>query len=115
MLSLKSLDKFHLFDIITQIPLSLIFEILIIIFTINVIFSIIYYNIYKKNNNSFRNIHNNKLNYIDFLYFSSTSFFSLGYDIIPKISIIKILIMIQLKLSFIISTIYLSKIIQLIL
>lgn len=113
------LDRSHLIDHIKKIPTSLISEILIIIFGINIIFAFIYYQIYKYDNSSFKNIHNvddlhkeKIISFYDFLYYSNTLFFSLGYDIVPQANLAKFLSVVHLNLGFIITAIYISKIIS---
>jgi hypothetical protein len=113
---LESIDKFHIIDKIKRIPILLIFEIIIIIFFINLIFSFIYYKIYKNDPTSFKDIHNlnskNPITFYDFLYFSHTTFYSLGYDIVPNTKISKFICVIHLKISFIIMAIYIGKILK---
>lgn len=113
---IKYLDTSHLLDKIRRIPTSLITEIIILLLTINYLFAIVYYQIYKNDKTSFKNIHNleskKDLELFDFLYFSSTSFFSLGYDLIPQSKLARIICMLQLKIAFIITTIYIAKIIN---
>ncbi len=110
------IDKSHLLEHISKIPMSLITEIIIIIFGINLMFSIIYYNIYKIKKNSFNNIHNlntkKPISFFDFIYYSNTLFFSLGYDIIPQTLLVKFISILHLNIGFIISSIYISKIIS---
>jgi hypothetical protein len=110
------IDQSHLLEHVKKIPASLITEIIIIIFCINLIFSIIYFQIYRNNKNSFKNIHhidtNSSISYYDFVYYSNTLFYSLGYDIAPNSNITKTLSMIHLNLGFIVTTIYISKIIS---
>ena len=107
------LDKSHILDKIKKIPLSLFIEIIIFILLINIIFSYIYYKIYKNDKNSFKNIYNNKeISLFDFYFFSNTTYFSLGYDLIPQSKMAKMVTIIQLKLSFIIMTVCIAKIIN---
>jgi len=65
---------------------------------------------------SFKNIHNleskKPIPFSDFLYFSHTSFYSLGYDIVPQSNIAKLVCVIHLKLSFIIMAIYIARILK---
>ncbi len=113
---LESIDKFHIIDKINKIPKLLILEIIIIIFIINLVFSMIYCNIYKKNPTSFKDIHNlnskNPITFYDFLYFSHTTFYSLGYDIVPNTKLSKFICVIHLKISFIIMAIYIGRILK---
>lgn len=113
---LDYLDQSHLIDHVKKIPTTLITEIIIIIFGINLSFSLAYYQIYKFDKNSFKNIHNldtNKIiSFYDFVYYSNTLFFSLGYDIVPQSNLVKTISIIHLNLGFIITTIYISKIIS---
>jgi len=113
---LESFDQFHIIDKINRIPKLLILEIIIIIFIINLVFSLIYCNIYKKDPKSFKNIHNleskESISFSDFLYFSHTTFYSLGYDIIPQSKISKLVCVIHLKISFIIMAIYIGRILK---
>ena len=113
---IEYIDQSHLIEHIKKIPLSLITEIIIIIFGINMVFAIIYHRTYLSNKNSFKNIHNLKSNksidFYDFIYYSHTLFFSLGYDLVPQTKLVKLFSMIQLKVGFIITTIYISKIIS---
>lgn len=108
------LDKSHIIDKICKIPSSLIYEIIIIIFFINLVFSVTYYKIYQNNNKCFKNIYNpdKKIEFMDFIYFSNTTFFSLGYDLSPQSTLAKMLCIIHIKISFIIMTIYISRIIN---
>jgi uncharacterized membrane protein len=109
------LDRSHLLDHINKIPNSLILEIVIIIFMINLIFATVYYQIYLNDKHSFKNIHNMDSNepigFYDFVYYSNTLFFSLGYDIVPQTKLVKFLSVVHLKIGFIITAIYISKII----
>ena len=94
----------------------IILEGIIIIIIINLVFSLIYYNIYQNDNDSFRyvNIYTNekeKITYFDFTYYTFTSFFRLGYDIIPTNKLTKILVMIQLNISFIMSAAIIGEIV----
>lgn len=94
-------------DKLTKIPITLIVEIIIIIFIINIIFSYIYHQIYMNDNTSFiygQPINKKDIPYFDFFYYANTTFFALGYDIIPQNKIAKIMSMIQLNLSFLITT-----------
>lgn len=111
---LSIIDSSHIIDKISKIPKSLIIEIIVIMKIINLIFSFTYYQIYLNDSKSFKNIHNieSKISYSDFLYFSNTTFYSLGYDLIPQTNIAKIVCIIQLKLSFLITTIFIAKIIN---
>ncbi len=110
------IDSSHILEKISRIPKSLIIEIISIMIGINLIFGYIYYQIYLNDKTSFKNIHNleskNVLSYFDFLYFSSTTFYSLGYDLVPQSKSAKILCIIQMKLSFIITTVFIAKIIN---
>jgi hypothetical protein len=116
MLIIEYLDNSHLLEHIKKIPVSLITEIIIIIFTINLVFAIIYHKIYQSNNKSFKNIHNmdtiKKIDFYDFIYYSNTLFYSLGYDIVPQTKIVKFISILHLKVGFIITAIYISKIIS---
>ena len=113
---IQYLDRSHLIEYINKIPPSLITEIIIIIFGINFIFAVIYYYIYQTNKNSFKNIHKLKtkedIPFYDFIYYSHTLFFSLGYDIVPQTNLVKFFSMVHLKLGFITTAIYISKIIS---
>lgn len=113
---IKYIDQSYLQE---KIPLSLITEIIIIIFgifAINLVFAIIYYQLYLSNNNSFKNIHNleskEPIDFYDFIYYSHTLFFSLGYDLIPQTKLVKLFSIIHLKFGFVITAIYISKIIS---
>jgi len=113
---LESFDQYHIIDKINRIPKLLIIEIILIIFIVNLVFSMIYCNIYKKDPTSFKNIHNlesnESISFSDFLYFSHTTFYSLGYDIIPQSKIAKLICVIHLKISFIIMAIYIGRILK---
>lgn len=111
---IKYLDSSHIIEKICSIDQSIILEIIIIIFLLNLVFAITYYKLYKNNNKVFKNIHNpkKKIGFFDFIYFTNTTFFSLGYDIIPQSILVKIICMLHIKLSFIIMTIYIAKIIK---
>ena len=113
---LESIDKFHIIDKINSIPKLLILEIILIIFIVNFVFSMIYCKIYKNDPTSFKNVHNleskKPISFYDFLYFSHTTFYSLGYDIIPQSNISKLVCVIHLKLSFIIMAIYIGRILK---
>lgn len=110
------IDKFHIIEKINEIPKLLIFEIIFIIFMINFVFSIIYCKIYKNDPNSFKDIHNllsNKsITFYDFLYFSHTTFYSLGYDLVPNSNLSKTICVIHLKIAFIIMAIYMAKLLK---
>ncbi len=110
------IDSSHILEKISRIPKSLIIEIICIMIFINLIFSYIYYKIYLNDKTSFKNIHNldakESISYFDFFYFSSTTFYSLGYDLIPQTKQAKILCIIQMKLSFLITTVFIAKIIN---
>jgi len=113
---LESIDKFHIFDKINRIPALLIFEIILIIFFINFVFSLVYCKIYNNDPTSFKDIYNinskKPITFYDFLYFSHTTFYSLGYDIIPNTKLSKFICVIHLKIAFIITAIYLAKLIK---
>ena len=113
---IETLDSSHILDKISKIPAGLITEIIIIIIGINVIFSLCYHQIYLNDSDSFKNIHkeNKKIpiEYFDFLYYSNTLFFSLGYDIVPQTKCAKFFTMLHMKLGFIITTIFIAKIIN---
>ena len=103
----------HIIDKLKEIPNDMIIEIVIILFLLNLFFGFTYYKIYLYNKTSFKNVHNTKpLTFFDFYYFSCTTFFSLGYDIIPQSILSRTVCMIQLVVSFIITTIYIAKIIN---
>ena len=99
-----------------KIPEYLIIEIVILIILINCIFSHIYYSIYLNDKSSFKNIHNiesnKELEQFDFFYFSNTTYFSLGYDIIPQSKKAKIACIVQLMLGFILTSIMIARIIS---
>jgi hypothetical protein len=113
---LESLDSSHILDKISKIPPGLISEIIIIIIGINLLFSIIYYQLYLSNTKSFKNIHYEEktqpIEYADFLYYSNTLFFSLGYDIVPQSKLSKFFSIIHMKIGFIITTIFIAKIVN---
>ena len=110
------IDSTHILNKIITIPKLLIIEIMIILFSINLIFAGIYYKIYLNDKSSFKNTYNLKSNkpieYFDFVYFSCTTFYSLGYDIVPQSKLAKIICIIELKLAFIIITIIIAKIVS---
>ena len=114
---LEYLDRSHILDKLYNIPVSLILEIIFITIIINLIFSSIYYQVYKYDKDSFigspEKLNGSKqLNFFDFFYFSNTTFFSLGYDIIPKNTISRSVSIIHLILGFLISTVFIAKIIS---
>ncbi len=113
---LDYIDEFHIVDKIKEIPNLLIFEIILIIFIFNTLFSLAYCQIYRYDKDSFKNIHNleskEPIPFFDFLYFSHTTFYSLGYDIVPQSKLAKTLCMIHLKLGFIIMTIYIARLLK---
>ena len=114
---LEYLDKSHILDKIYNIPASLIIEIIFITIIINLIFSLIYHQIYKYDKESFMELQEKlnggkQLNFFDFFYFSNTTFFSLGYDIIPKTTISRSICIFHLILGFLISTVFIAKIIS---
>jgi len=102
-------------DKIKTISPYIILEGMIIIIIINLLFSLLYYNIYLTDNKSFKyvntyNNENEKIEYFDFAYYTFTSFFRLGYDIIPTNKLTKVLVVIQLNTSFIISAAVIGEI-----
>ncbi len=109
------IDLNHLLDKIRTIPHDLIGEIIFIVLTINGIYSYIYYSLYKMNKEHFKNNIDlqKELTFFDFFYFSNTLFFSLGYDITPKSIVVRTICTSQMILSFIITTMYVAKIISL--
>jgi hypothetical protein len=113
---LDYLDKSHILDKIKSIEKSLIIEIIVITIIINLIFSYIYLKIYEKNKESFIEIkevsNGKKLSLFDFFYFSNTTFFSLGYDIIPKNNISRFVCILHMIIGFLVSTVFISKIIS---
>lgn len=113
---IQTLDSSHILDKISKIPKGLIPEIIIIIIVINQIFSFLYYILYINDTRSFKNIHydekNKKIEYFDFLYYSNTLFFSLGYDIVPQTIYSKFLTMFHLNIGLIITTIFIAKIVN---
>ena len=93
-----------------------VLEGIIIIVVINFLFSLLYYTIYISDNTSFKyvntyNNENEKIEYFDFTYYTFTSFFRLGYDIIPTNKLTKVLVVFQLNMSFIISAAIIGEII----
>ena len=52
-----------------------------------------------------------KIKYFDFLYYTMTSFFRLGCDIVPTNKLTKILVIIQLNFSFILSAVVITVIV----
>lgn len=115
---IEKLDKSNILAKIKGIPIVLVIEIVIIILFINLFFAILYHWVYINDNTSFMNIYNNetnnKFNYIDFFYFSNTTFFSLGYEIVPQSNLSRLISIIQLKLGFIITTVFIARIINVI-
>lgn len=113
---IETLDSSHILDKISKIPSGLISEIIVIIFVINLTFSFGYWKLYLNDTKSFKNIHNQEkptpIEYFDFLYYSNTLFFSLGYDIVPQTKCAKIFTMLHMKLGFIITTIFIAKIVS---
>lgn len=110
---IKSLNSSHILDKISKIPSGLITEIIFIIIGINFIFSFGYYKLYLHNPKAFKNVHyedkSKPIEYFDFIYYSNTLFFSLGYDIIPQTKYAKIFTMIHMMLGFIITTIFIER------
>jgi hypothetical protein len=113
---IDNLDKSNILGKIKEIPIVLVIEIVIIILFINLFFAILYHWVYINDNKSFMNIYNNnnKFNYLDFFYFSNTTFFSLGYEIVPQSNLSRLISIIQLKLGFIITTVFIARIINVI-
>jgi uncharacterized membrane protein len=113
---MEYLDKSHILDKIYKIPQSLIIEIVIIILVINFIFSFTYYQIYKMDKNSFdvrnENLNTKNFTIFDFFYFSNMLFFSVGYDIVPKNKISRSICIVHMILGFLISTIFIAKVIN---
>jgi hypothetical protein len=115
---LETIDSSHILDKISKIPPGLITEIIIIIFVINLVFSLGYYQLYLNDVESFKNIHYQDkskpkpIEYFDFVYYSNTLFFSLGYDIVPQTKCTKFFTMLHMKLGFIITTIFIAKIVS---
>jgi hypothetical protein len=109
-------DQFHIVDKINKIPKLLIVEIIAIIFIINTVFALLYCKIYQYDPTSFKDIHNPEskthVPFYDFLYFSNTTFYSLGYDLVPQSKLAKALCVIQLKFGFIIMAIYIARILK---
>ena len=109
-------DQFHIIDKINKIPKLLIFEIILIIFIINTIFASIYCKIYLNDPTSFKDVHNleskTPISFFDFLYFSHTTFYSLGYDIVPMSKLSKAICVVHLKVGFIIMAIYMARILK---
>lgn len=127
---LETLDSSHILDKISKIPPGLITEIIIIILVINFVASVGYYRLYLNNSESFKNIHHQEkpneksiakpiakpnekpIEYFDFVYYANTLFFSLGYDIVPQTKCAKLFTIIHMKLGFIITTIFIAKIVS---
>lgn len=113
---IETLDSSHILDKISKIPPGLITEIIIIILVINLVWSLGYYKLYQNDSESFKNIHHQEkptpIKYFDFFYYSHTLFFSLGYDIVPQTKCAKLFTMLHMKLGFIISTIFIAKIVS---
>jgi hypothetical protein len=113
---IETLDSSHILEKISKIPPGLILEIIIIIIGINLVFSFGYYKLYLNNPKSFKNVHyqdkSKPIEYFDFLYYSNTLFFSLGYDIVPLTKCAKIFTMLHMLLGFIITTIFIAKLVS---
>ncbi len=113
---IEIIDSSHILVKISKIPRSLIIEIIIILVSINLLFATIYYNFYLYESKSFKNIHNMEstkpLTFYDFFYFSCTTFYSLGYDVVPQTNSVKTICIFQLMLSFLITTIFIAQIIN---
>ncbi len=113
---IEYLDKSHILDKIKDIEKSLIIEIIIITIVINLFFSFIYLKIYEKNKESFTEIkeasNGKNLTLFDFFYFSNTTFFSLGYDIIPKSTVSRSICIFHMIFGFLVSTVFIAKIIS---
>ncbi len=115
---LETIDSSHILDKISKIPAGLITEIIVIIFVINLVFSYFYYQLYLNDTESFKNIHHQEkpnakpIEYFDFVYYANTLFFSLGYDIVPQTKCTKFFTMLHMKLGFIITTIFIAKIVS---
>ena len=106
-----------IFDKITNLSLKIIFEGILLICISNYIFSVILYNIYLYDNECFiytnPHMEDSKLiKYSDFLYYTFTSFFRLGYEITPRTGITRILCVLQLIVSFIIADFVIVQIIK---
>lgn len=100
---------------IKKISPYIIFEGVIIIIIVNFIFSIIYYYIYVNDKKSFKIVNKKDedddiIDYFDFFYYTMTSFFRLGYDISPTTKFAKILVVIQLNCTFILSSLIIGEI-----
>lgn len=112
---IKYIDNSHILDKLKTIKKSLIIEIIIITIVINLIFSYIYLKIYENDEESFmeiKEVTKKKLGLFDFFYFSNTTFFSLGYDIIPKSIKSRFICIIHMIFGFLISTVFIAKIIS---
>ena len=86
-------------------------ELVTLMLTINLIFATMYYQIYTRNAASFVNaLHEEeRITFFDFFYFSSTIFFSLGYDVVPLSAMAKSLCITHMVVSFLALTIMLSN------
>ena len=96
---------------ISNLSFITIIESILIIVVFNFIFSIILWEIYKNDNKSFKftvNEDNRNIEYFDFMYYSFTSFYRLGYDIMPQTKLTKILCIIQLNFSYILAAVIIS-------
>lgn len=85
---------------------------MVLIFIINLAFAVIYYKIYQSNNKSFKNIYtdeNKPIDFHEFIYYSYTLFFTIGYDVIPQTKLVKFLSILHLNVSFIVTSIYISR------
>jgi uncharacterized membrane protein len=113
---IEYLDNSHILEKINNIEKSLIIEIIVITILINLGFSYIYLKIYEKNKESFieikEELNGKKLSLFDFFYFSNTTFFSLGYDIIPKSTLSRSICIFHMILGFLVSTVFIAKIIS---
>mgnify|MGYP001213485088 CR=1 FL=1 len=111
---IETLDSSHILDKISKIPPGLITEIIVIIIVINLVWSFGYWKLYLNDVSAFKNVHNQEkpIEYFDFLYYSNTLFFSLGYDIVPQSKCAKFFTVLHMKLGFIISTIFIAKIVS---
>jgi len=101
---------------ILNIPSRLIIEVILCCIVINIIYSSIYFYLYKNNDIHFKNFFTDdkekKITFGDFFYFSNNLFFSMSSGVIPQSNLSRIIVLSHIAIGFIFSVIFIGRIIN---
>ena len=99
-----------------NMPSRLIIEVIVCCIIVNIIYSCIYFYLYKNNDSHFKNFFTDdkikKITFGDFFYFSNNLFFSMSSGVIPQSNLAGIIVFSHITVGFIFTVIFIGRIIN---